>query len=61
MPGLRVELNEDDTIKVGGSTRYYRLLWVPLSRAYDMETPFISPSDMTMIEEQREENVVSYS
>ncbi|KAJ6365997.1 hypothetical protein OIU77_002547 [Salix suchowensis] len=58
MPGLRVELNEDDTIKVGGSTRYYRLLWVPLSRAYDMETPFISPSDMTMIEEQREENVV---
>ncbi|KAB5548034.1 hypothetical protein DKX38_011440 [Salix brachista] len=58
MPGLRVELNEDDTIKVGGSTRYYRLLWVPLSRAYDMETPFISPSDMTMVEEQREENVV---
>uniref|UniRef100_A0A6N2LZF9 FHA domain-containing protein n=1 Tax=Salix viminalis TaxID=40686 RepID=A0A6N2LZF9_SALVM len=58
IPGLRVELNEDDTIKVGGSTRYYRLLWVPMSRAYDMETPFISPSDLTMIEEKREENVV---
>ncbi|KAG5233247.1 forkhead-associated domain-containing family protein [Salix suchowensis] len=57
-PGLRVELNEGDTIKVGGSTRYYRLLWVPMSRAYDMETPFISPSDMTMIEEKREENLV---
>uniref|UniRef100_A0A6N2MEG9 FHA domain-containing protein n=1 Tax=Salix viminalis TaxID=40686 RepID=A0A6N2MEG9_SALVM len=57
-PGLRVELNEGDTIKVGGSTRYYRLLWVPMSRADDMETPFISPSDMTMIEEKREENLV---
>ena len=29
-----------------------------MSRAYNMETPFISPSVMTMIEEQREENVV---
>ncbi|KAF9663674.1 hypothetical protein SADUNF_Sadunf17G0076500 [Salix dunnii] len=36
----------------------YRLLWVPLSRAYDMETPFVSPSEMTMIEEKREENIV---
>jgi hypothetical protein len=57
-PGFRVELNEGDTIRVGGSTRYYRLHWVPLSRAYDMETPFISPLDMAMIEEKREENPV---
>ena len=29
-----------------------------MSRAYDMETLFILPSDMTMIEEKREENLV---
>ncbi|CAK7323581.1 unnamed protein product [Dovyalis caffra] len=55
-PGFRVELNEGDTIKVGGSTRVYRLHWVPLSRAYDMETSFISPSNVAMIEDKREEN-----
>ncbi|KAF9663696.1 hypothetical protein SADUNF_Sadunf17G0078900 [Salix dunnii] len=53
IPGLRVEVNEVDTVKQG-----YRLLWVPLSRAYDMETPFVSPSEMTMLEEKREENIV---
>lgn len=57
-PGLRVELNEGDTIRVGGSTRVYRLHWVPLSRAYDMENPFISESDVAMLKENEKENLV---
>jgi hypothetical protein len=36
----------------------HHIFKVFMSRAYDMETPFISPSDLTMIEEKREENVV---
>ena len=36
----------------------HHIFKVFMSRAYDMETPFISPSNMTVIEEQQEENVV---
>ncbi|KAF9663662.1 hypothetical protein SADUNF_Sadunf17G0074700 [Salix dunnii] len=45
-------------LPLGIEMQGYRLLWVPLSRAYDMETPFVSPSVMTMLEEKREENIV---
>ncbi|KAF7141100.1 hypothetical protein RHSIM_Rhsim06G0097300 [Rhododendron simsii] len=38
--GVRVEMNEGDTMQLGGSSRVYKLHWVPLSRAYDMENPF---------------------
>ncbi|XP_050212972.1 FHA domain-containing protein PS1 [Mercurialis annua] len=51
-PGIRVELNEGDTLRVGSSTRVYRMHWVPLSRAYDTENPFVSPSDLEMIKEE---------
>ncbi|KAK3024820.1 hypothetical protein RJ639_042825 [Escallonia herrerae] len=40
-PGVRVEMREGDTVKLGGSTRVYRLDWIPLSRAYDLENPFV--------------------
>lgn len=53
-----MELNDGDTIRVGGSSRVYRLHWVPLSRAYDVENPFVSASDMAMIQEKEEENAV---
>lgn len=33
-------MNEGDTMQLGGSSRVYRLHWVPLSRAYDMENQF---------------------
>ncbi|OMO98753.1 hypothetical protein CCACVL1_04076 [Corchorus capsularis] len=57
-PGAMVELNEGDSIKLGGSTRVYKLHWIPMSRAYDMENPFVSPMDVPMEEEDEEENSV---
>ncbi|KDP30292.1 hypothetical protein JCGZ_17162 [Jatropha curcas] len=60
-PGFRVELNEGDTIRVGGSTRVYRLHWVPLSSAYDTENTFVSTSDVAMIEEKEDENAEKLS
>ncbi|KAF5735401.1 hypothetical protein HS088_TW15G00903 [Tripterygium wilfordii] len=54
-PGVLVQLREGDTIRVGGSTRVYRLHWVPLYRAYDMENPFMSPLDMSLTGEKEEE------
>ncbi|KAK3170375.1 hypothetical protein Dsin_000195 [Dipteronia sinensis] len=51
-----VELNEGDTIRVGGSTRMYRLHWVPLSQAYDMENSFVSRLDVSMAESKEVED-----
>ncbi|CAN1175658.1 FHA domain-containing protein PS1 [Linum perenne] len=48
-PGVRVEIREGDTIVVGASTRVYRLNWVPLSRAYGMQSPSASAA---MVEER---------
>ncbi|KAK1570526.1 hypothetical protein Q3G72_003150 [Acer saccharum] len=55
-PRVPVELNEGDTIRVGGSTRMYRLHWVPLSQAYDMENPFVSRLDVSMAESKEVED-----
>ncbi|KAL6209436.1 hypothetical protein ACLB2K_020378 [Fragaria x ananassa] len=33
-PGVRVELRQGDTLRVGASSRLYRLHWIPLSHAY---------------------------
>jgi hypothetical protein len=58
-PGIPVELKEGDTVRVGGSSRVYRLHWVPLSRAYDLENPFVPPTlDVYMTEEKEEENTL---
>ncbi|KAL7164104.1 hypothetical protein ACSBR2_040087 [Camellia fascicularis] len=55
-PGIRVELNEGDTVRLGSSSRVYRLHWVPVSRAYDMENPFVPPSDVSVqVEESKRE------
>ncbi|GFY85484.1 forkhead-associated (FHA) domain-containing protein [Actinidia rufa] len=55
-PGVRVELNEGDTMQLGGSRRVYNLHWVPLSHAYYMETPFVSQSDVSIqVGEEEEE------
>ncbi|GMJ15167.1 hypothetical protein HRI_005185900 [Hibiscus trionum] len=56
--GVAVELKEGDTIKLGGSTRVYKLHWIPMSRAYDMENPFVSSMDMGVEEEKEEESAV---
>ncbi|XP_060198218.1 FHA domain-containing protein PS1-like [Lycium barbarum] len=41
--GVRVELKEGDRMQLGGSSRVYRLHWVPISHAYDLENPFVPP------------------
>lgn len=53
-----MELNEGDTIKIGGSTRLYKLHWIPMTRAYDMESPYVSSLDVPMEEEKEEESAV---
>ncbi|CAA0809903.1 FHA domain-containing protein PS1 [Striga hermonthica] len=53
-PGVRMKLNEGDTLRLGASSRLYRLDWVPISRAYDIENPFVPQLDEadTVEEEQ---------
>lgn len=45
-------MNEGETLKIGGSTRVYRLHWVPFSQAYDMNSPFVSPMDLEEVDNQ---------
>ncbi|XP_016487625.2 uncharacterized protein LOC107807702 [Nicotiana tabacum] len=52
--GARVELKEGDRMQLGGSSRVYRLHWVPISRAYDMENPFVPEN--TQEEQHQEES-----
>ena len=52
---MHVELKDGDTIRVGGSTRLYRLRWVPLSCAFDSEKLFFSMSDVVVIKDSKEE------
>ncbi|KAL2520090.1 FHA domain-containing protein PS1-like [Forsythia ovata] len=44
-PGIMVELKEGDTMQLGGSRRLYRLHWLPITRAYDLDNPFKPPFD----------------
>ncbi|CAH2035330.1 unnamed protein product, partial [Thlaspi arvense] len=55
-PDVCVEVKEGDVIRIGGSTRIYRLHWIPLSRAYDIDNPFVPPLDASLAMEQDEEN-----
>ncbi|ESQ33352.1 hypothetical protein EUTSA_v10006568mg [Eutrema salsugineum] len=55
-PDACIEVKEGDIIRIGGSTRIYRLHWIPLSRAYDIDNPFVSPLDASTVMEQDEEN-----
>ncbi|MED6147133.1 hypothetical protein PIB30_041237 [Stylosanthes scabra] len=50
--GVSVEMKEGDTLKIGVSSRVYRLHWVPINRAYDMENPFLSLLEAVPEEEQ---------
>ncbi|XP_073158575.1 FHA domain-containing protein PS1 [Henckelia pumila] len=43
--GVLIKLNEGDTLQLGGSSRLYKLSWIPLSRAYDIDNPFVPLSD----------------
>ncbi|XP_060197062.1 uncharacterized protein LOC132626270 isoform X2 [Lycium barbarum] len=42
-------------MKLGGSSREYMLHWIPISRAYDLENPFVAPlADAEPLEETEE-------
>ncbi|XP_019449797.1 PREDICTED: FHA domain-containing protein PS1-like [Lupinus angustifolius] len=56
-PGVSVEMKEGDTLRIGASSRVYRLHWIPISRAYDLENPFVSELDV-ILEPQNEEELV---
>ncbi|XP_017244092.2 FHA domain-containing protein PS1 [Daucus carota subsp. sativus] len=47
-PGVKVDLNEGDIVQLGGSSRRYILHWVPVSRAYNLDVPFVPPMDVLM-------------
>ncbi|KAF3445464.1 hypothetical protein FNV43_RR10640 [Rhamnella rubrinervis] len=55
-PWDRVKLKEGDTLRIGGSSRVYRLHWIPLSQAYDLENPYVSASDVPMAEKNEHES-----
>ncbi|CAI9754325.1 unnamed protein product [Fraxinus pennsylvanica] len=53
-PGVTVELKEGDTMQLGGSRRLYRLHWLPITRAYDLDNPFVPPFDTSDAVEETE-------
>ncbi|XP_016503268.1 FHA domain-containing protein PS1-like [Nicotiana tabacum] len=54
-PGVRVDLKEGDKMQLGGSSREYRLHWIPISRAYDLGNPFVAPlSEAESVKEAEE-------
>ncbi|XP_047961907.1 FHA domain-containing protein PS1-like [Salvia hispanica] len=44
-PGVTMELVPGDTLKLGESSRLYRLDWVPISFAYEVNDPFVPQLD----------------
>nr|DAD39280.1 TPA_asm: hypothetical protein HUJ06_013603 [Nelumbo nucifera] len=54
-PQVLVELNEGDTLRLGASTRIYKLHWLPLIRAFDMMNPFVPPSALAPLDVIEEE------
>ncbi|XP_055833730.1 FHA domain-containing protein PS1-like isoform X2 [Solanum dulcamara] len=53
--GVKVKLKEGDRMQLGGSSRVYRLHWVPISHAYDLENPFVPTLGESEPEESTEE------
>ncbi|XP_057973310.1 FHA domain-containing protein PS1 [Malania oleifera] len=54
--GVLVDLSEGDTMRLGSSSRVYKLHWLPVSRAYDLENPFV-PDHFIDNEEAQEEEI----
>ncbi|KAK7277334.1 hypothetical protein RIF29_18485 [Crotalaria pallida] len=46
--GVSVDMKEGDTLRIGASSRIYRLHWIPISQAYHLEkeNPFLSDLDL---------------
>ncbi|KAG6388808.1 hypothetical protein SASPL_150244 [Salvia splendens] len=65
-PGITMELVPGDTLKLGESSRLYRLGWVPISSAYEVNDPFVPQLDaLDIVDENtqgadQEENHLSH-
>ncbi|KAH6759436.1 hypothetical protein C2S51_019671 [Perilla frutescens var. frutescens] len=54
-PEVRIKLVQGDTLKLGESSRLYRLDWVPMSFAYEINDPFAPQLDsLDTVDEERE-------
>lgn len=51
-PQVPVEIKDGDTLRLGASTRMYRLQWVSFSRVFEIENPINS---VAPIPEEKEE------
>ncbi|GAB2245261.1 hypothetical protein Droror1_Dr00000754 [Drosera rotundifolia] len=56
-PRLKTKMNEGDMLRIGGSTRIYRLHWIPLSQAYDFENPFVPPLDLPGLDDEQDKEI----
>ncbi|XP_074279557.1 FHA domain-containing protein PS1 isoform X2 [Silene latifolia] len=55
-PDIRTKVEEGDSLRIGGSSRVYKLHWIPLSQAYDVSQSFVSPLDF--VEQQEDEDEI---
>ncbi|XP_021760453.1 FHA domain-containing protein PS1-like [Chenopodium quinoa] len=53
-PNIRTRMNESDSLRIGGSSRVYKLHWIPLSQAYDVSNPFVPPLDFVQSQDEDE-------
>ncbi|KAH9625944.1 hypothetical protein KSS87_020364 [Heliosperma pusillum] len=61
-PDNRTMVKEGDSLRIGGSSRVYKLHWIPLSQAYDVSKSFIPPLDFVEQQEDEDEIIkVSFS
>ncbi|CAJ1947872.1 unnamed protein product [Sphenostylis stenocarpa] len=56
-PMVSEEMREGDALRLGVSSRVYRLHWIPISRAYDLENPFVAQLDAVAEEDEEEEKI----
>ncbi|KAK9713769.1 hypothetical protein RND81_06G050300 [Saponaria officinalis] len=54
-PNIRTMVKEGDHLRIGGSSRVYKLHWIPLSLAYDVSKPFVPPLDLPDQHEDEDE------
>lgn len=48
-------MHDGDVLQIGGSSRIYRLHWIPLSRAYGYDNPFLPRIEESDTVEEKEE------
>ncbi|KAL9245500.1 hypothetical protein vseg_019145 [Gypsophila vaccaria] len=54
-PNIRTKIKEGDSLRIGGSSRVYKLHWIPLSLAYDVSKPYVPPLDFMDQHEDEDE------